>query len=425
MLPAQTVKTSPSNVASKGIPFYLVLICLAWEFARPQDALSVLGMFRFPMISNILMGLAIILSGRFPLSHRPTQLFLALLGLLALHIPIAANNYLAFDATYIMVLIFAMYLGIVVFVDSDAKMGTLIRVWLGIHLFLALMGLRSGGRGIGGFLGDENDFAMTLNMIIPFPFFLAFSTSKKSTKLIYLALLCLFLFVNMLTLSRGGFLGLAAVAAYCWLRSPRKIASAALIALLAALMIYVAPEDYGAEIRSIWEQGADEGTTGEDRLYIWGIAWEMFLDNPVLGVGGQNLIARFADYEGDRRLHGVTRVWRAAHSLYFTLFPELGLLGIGIFFALVYYTLRDLRLVRRALARNPQPHGIQRRRESEGTGVSLYHLALAMEGSLVSFLVTSAFISTLYYPNFWVMMGFVMALRRVVESRSKGDPVLR
>lgn len=425
MIPAQAAKTSPSNVASKGIPFYLVLICLALEFGRPQETLPVLGMIRLPMISNILLALAIILSGRFPLSHRPTQLFLALLGLLALHIPIAVNNYHAFETTRIMLLTFAMFLGIVVFVDSDTKMGTLIRVWLGVHLFLAFMGLRSGGRGIGGFLGDENDFAMTLNMIIPFPFFLASSTSKKPTKLIYLALLCLFLFVHMLTFSRGGFLGLVAVAVYCWLRSSKKFTSAVLIALLAALMIQVAPETYEARIRSIWEQGAGEGTTGEDRLYIWGIAWEMFLDNPVIGVGGGNLVVRFGDYEGDQRLHGVTRVWRAAHSLYFTLFPELGLVGTGIFFALVYYALRDLRVVRRALARNPQPQGIQRRKESQGAGVSLYHLALAMEGSLLSFLISSAFISTLYYPSFWVMMGFAMALRGVVESRSKGDPVLR
>ncbi len=425
MVPAQTAKTSPSNVASKGMPFYLVLICLALEFGRPQDALPVLGMFRLPMILNILLALAIILSGRFPLSHRPTQLFLALLGLLALHIPIAVNNYHAFDATRTMLLTFAMFLGIVVFVDSDTKMGTLIRVWLGVHLFLALIGLRSGGKGVGGFLGDENDFAMTLNMIIPFPFFLASSIPKKSTKLIFLALLCLFLFVQMLTFSRGGFLGLVALAAYCWLKSPKKIASAVLIALLAALMIQVAPEKYEARIRSIWEKGADKGTTGEDRLYIWGIGWEMFLDNPVLGVGGGNFPVRFGEYEGDRRLLGRTRVWRVAHSLYFTLFPELGLVGAGIFFALVYYTLRDLRVVRRALARNPQPQGIQRRKESEGAGFSLNHLTLAMEGSLVGFFISSAFISTLYYPSFWVMMGFVMALRRVVESHSKGDPVLR
>ncbi len=160
-------------------------------------------------------------------------------------------------------------------------------------------------------------------------------------------------------------------------------------------------------------------------MYIWGIGWEMFLDNPVIGVGGNNFPFRFSDYEGDRRLHGITRGWRAAHSLYFTLLPELGLVGTGIFFALVCYTLRDLRVARRALARKPQPQGIQSQKESERAGVSLYHLALAMEGSLISFLVSSAFISTLYYPNFWVMMGFVMALRGVVESHSKGNPIVR
>jgi hypothetical protein len=37
-----------------------------------------------------------------------------------------------------------------------------------------------------------------------------------------------------------------------------------------------------------------------------------------------------------------------------------------------------------------------------------------MEVSLIGFLVSSIFISTLYYPNFWVAMGFVVALRRIV-----------
>jgi hypothetical protein len=40
----------------------------------------------------------------------------------------------------------------------------------------------------------------------------------------------------------------------------------------------------------------------------------------------------------------------------------------------------------------------------------------AIEGSLLAFLVTSVFISTLWYPSFWVMMGFMVALRNTVTG---------
>ena len=44
--------------------------------------------------------------------------------------------------------------------------------------------------------------------------------------------------------------------------------------------------------------------------------------------------------------------------------------------------------------------------------------AYAMEASLIGFLVSSIFLSTLYYPNFWVTMGFVVALRRIVTPEA-------
>src|SRR5205814_8017929 len=100
-----------------------------------------------------------------------------------------------------------------------------------------------------------------------------------------------------------------------------------------------------------------------------------------------NLPVRFGDYEGDERLHGVTRVWRAAHSLYFTLLPELGLVGAFMFFRMLYWIRRDLAAIRGS---NMAP--------------TILPLAYAMEASLVGFLVSGAFISTLYYPNFWVTM---------------------
>src|SRR5207244_10743368 len=126
-----------------------------------------------------------------------------------------------------------------------------------------------------------------------------------------------------------------------WLRSPKKLRSAVVIAMLAVLVSLYAREGYLTRLQSAWEEGLSAGT-GEDRVYIWKFGWKMFLDNPIIGVGQSNFPVRFGHYEGDERLYGRTRVWRAAHSLYFTLLPELGLVGVFLFFRIVFWFRRYL-----------------------------------------------------------------------------------
>jgi hypothetical protein len=46
----------------------------------------------------------------------------------------------------------------------------------------------------------------------------------------------------------------------------------------------------------------------------------------------------------------------------------------------------------------------------------LLGLARAMAASLIGFLVSSIFISTLYYPSVWVMIGLSVALKKWANS---------
>ena len=193
----------------------------------------------------------------------------------------------------------------------------------------------------------------------------------------------------------------------CWARSPKKLRSAVLIAMVGLVVSLYAREGYVARLDSALE---DSTGTAEDRLHMWKFGWQMFLDNPIIGVGPDNFPVRFGEYEGEDKLHGVTRVWRAAHSLYFTLFPELGLVGGVMFFTMLYYITKDLARIRR----------LSRQRLHRTDAATVLPLAHAMEASLIGFLVSSLFISTLYYPNFWIAMGFVVALRRIATRAAIG-----
>jgi hypothetical protein len=41
-----------------------------------------------------------------------------------------------------------------------------------------------------------------------------------------------------------------------------------------------------------------------------------------------------------------------------------------------------------------------------------------MEGSLIGYIVSSVFVSTLWYPSMWIMIAFVVALRNISETQS-------
>ena len=47
------------------------------------------------------------------------------------------------------------------------------------------------------------------------------------------------------------------------------------------------------------------------------------------------------------------------------------------------------------------------------------YLARAMEGSLIGFIVSGVFVSTLWYPALWIMIAFVVALRNISETQSE------
>lgn len=395
-------------------PFYIVLFYLAMEYGRPQEILSFLTYLHLPIISIILLAFYGVFIERYQWNDKQTVLYLLFLSLMVIHGPIAVNNYWTLKIFIAMVINLIAYLSISNFVDSEEKFERLVSVWLVIHIFMAIIGIKNFGAGIGGFLGDENDFCMTLNMIIPFSFFLAVCSSGKK-KIYYILLTCLFVFVVFLSRSRGGFVGLCVMFLYCWMRTKKKVITGFLLVLLVGFAVVFAPTSYWDRIKSIQGEGASTGT-GEERVYEWKIGWHMFLDNPVMGVGQGNFPFVFKKYEvqvmgGEDPFYGRSVAGRVAHSVYFTLLPELGLIGLFIFSGIVYYNLKDLKRIK-SLTDNKKTVNKSHIFEDK-----YYFMAVALEGSIISFLVSGIFISILYYPNFWICMGFIISLRKIVLSK--------
>lgn len=391
------------------LPFKLIIAYLLLDFGRPQEIIPGLSFLHLPGIAMVLLAYHVLISGGFSLSSRQSVLFAGLLGLMAVHIPLATNTFYAFNLTWSMTLQFCVFSGIMLFVNSVERIKSFAKALLGIHVYLALHAIFMGGRGVGGFLGDENDLCMTLVMVLPFAFFLGLKENNPRKKLWYFLAAGLLLAGIVATSSRGGFIGLMAVGVYCWIRSPRKGVALAAVGLLVVAMLVIAPPSYWDEMSTI--KKGSENSTGEDRIYEWEIGWSMFLHNPIIGVGQGNFPFEFRTYEIKagylEGLHGRSRAGRAAHSLYFTLIPELGLVGLYIFLSLLNHSRKELVAVRRSLQTEETD-------VAPGDRETVRYLTFALEGSFAGFLVSSVFISTLYYPNYWLLIAFAVALRKVV-----------
>ena len=190
-----------------------------------------------------------------------------------------------------------------------------------------------------------------------------------------------------------------------------------LVGFLGLFLFLVAPSHYWEEMGTIGAEATKksdkydvEQGTGAQRLYAWKLGWGMFKENPILGVGQGNYPWNVVDQEQkmgvqwqERSLGG-----RVAHSLYFTLLPELGLVGFALFFMMVFYIWKDLKDVRKNIHAG--------KKQLIGTGKNIYYYTLAIEAGAIGFLFSSVFISTLYYPNFWILTAIMLALRNIVMN---------
>jgi len=300
------------------------------------------------------------------------------------------------------------YLFIIHFIDTFPRVNLYIRLYTVCGVFLALLGLSSGRVDV-PILSDENDFCLYVNCLIPFAFFLSQEVKSFKKKIGYYLLIAIFVSANMASFSRGGFIGLAAVGVYLFFQTQKKGLYLLILSVAAVSIIGFAPPEYLAEISTIDADSHTKGT-GQQRIESWKAGWQMFKDNPLLGVGVGNYGPWLPDYwegvEGDYKMWG-----RAAHSLYFTLISEMGLVGTILFIGMLLGNIRDHRFIGRlekekgSLITNANISTKKKEEVSESIR-TLYYFSNAYIGSLAAYLATGIFISVLWYKYFWILTAF-------------------
>ena len=393
--------------------YYLVLAFFVVEYLRPGNLYPVLNVARLNTIIPLLTLMLTAVKGKVPngyiLTERNALIFGGLTFLVLFSIPFARLSSSAFGA-------FTVVLGYVLLGWIVARqMGTvgelkglfktLIFVHVGIVLIapeIVLDGQQRHYIPAGAFLGDGNDFALSIDILVPFALFLLFEAKRFVGRIFWGVCLLMLVAAVVGTQSRGGSLGLIAVAVYYWTKSDRKVLTGALAGGALIGVLALASPQYFARMSTL--ANVEEDGSAQGRITAWKAGTNMMLSNPLLGVGAGNFPNNYTRFAPGA--DGVGR-WKTAHSIYFLILGELGLPGLAL---LIYYIVHNLRANRR-VTKELLARGLSR----SSTEV---RLVASMSASLLAFAVAGAFLSAVYYPHMYVLAGMLIATRRIALGAS-------
>lgn len=250
----------------------------------------------------------------------------------------------------------------------------------------------------GAFLGDGNDFALSVNLVIPFCLFLLFESRKWWQKAISGSALLLLVLSVIATKSRGGTLALGVVGLYYWLKSDRKVLTASLAAAAVVIVLVSAPPAYFERMNQIanTEEGSAQG-----RILAWTAGVQMALKNPLLGAGAGHFPITYGQFYRTR----TDIPWQTAHSIYFLTLGELGVPGITLLLTFIIWNLVANRRLLKEIGSSTSPELVTDRR-----------LLAAVSASLLAYATGGTFLSATYYPHMYVLAGLLIVSRRVVRE---------
>ena len=399
------------------LPFILLCVLAVINSLKPEfiiPGLESIGIIR--QIPNIIVGMLFLLwlaQGQKVFHNKQTKFYLAFFLLMVIDTALARNPERAFLITKGFTAGVMWYLAMIGFVDDFAKLKKLINIFLVCNIFIAFLGIKSGGlvHNIPA-LCDENDFSLLMNMLIPFSFFYGMEAGRMRGKIFYYGITALFITGVIVSFSRGGFVGLFFTLLYCFSKIQKKAVFIFMSLLVAVSVYFFAPQGYWKEMATIQQQGTQEGTA-KRRIYLWKNGLRIFVHHPVFGVGPYNSGVWVTTY--DKTEQGARDWGRALHSIYFTLLSELGLIGTFLFFAIIYYGERDKKYIiklymnKSLIENNPNIPDLKKESLSKQVRES-YFLSLALTGALIGYLSSGIFLSVLYYGWFWKIMTYTVIL---------------
>ncbi|HKQ93634.1 MAG TPA: O-antigen ligase family protein [Blastocatellia bacterium] len=380
-------------------------------YARPNDLLPALGDFplvKIVAISALLIYIGSKISAGERLSGWTLEMtmlvVIAALGLLFMPIAVSPQHSMAvLTEVYLKTVI--IFILMVNLIDARQRIFSLWKLVVVCGAALGLGAIRSYIKGeftmrglrieglVGGMFENPNDLATALNLLLPFAVALTV-ISKGLARLFFLVCAAILTVGILVTLSRGGFLGLLALCVVLlWkLGRGRRMKTILAAVLICGTLIAVMPGGYGARITSIFNTEEDKTGSAQQRRELMERAASIAISRPIIGVGMGN----FHIYS----IHD-----KPAHNAYLEIAAELGVMGLIAYLILIFAPLRSLHRIER-----------QTRGRRSKSAWEMYWLSVSIQAAFIAYIVCSLFASIQYLWYLYYTAAYAVALRQIYAA---------
>lgn len=251
-----------------------------------------------------------------------------------------------------------------------------------------------------GTLGDPNDLAMTLVMMVPLTLALA-RGSRGLSRWLALGMTALLIGGILGSQSRGGMLALAAVAlAECQqsnLRAAQRRALTVGMAVCALMLLNIMYLRRGASL-----SGVSKDANAVSRKVAWGIGLRLLAEHPHRGVG----LEMFPDWFEKYRPRDLDAERLTAHNSIILVAGEMGLPGLFFFLPLLWHIGEAAKRVRTRVRAGALANATR--------GPACAPLFESLGRGYLGWLVSAMFLSQAYRSWLYLMIAMIVAAERMV-----------
>jgi len=259
---------------------------------------------------------------------------------------------------------------------------------------------------IGGPSGSPNFFAQAMIVLVPLA--LDRMWNEKSIWLRVLAGwgVAVSALTVIFTFSRGGFLALSCVLILLMIvRPPRLTVLPATLAVCLVLVQFL-PAKYIDRLLTLTDlfpnSNADIRNEGSFRGHLSEniVAWMMFVEHPILGVGTDQYEHLYLNYSERLGIDPRSQD-RVAHNVYLEIAAEHGVVGFGVFCAILWIMFRGLWLAREDFLAVGKPDKAR--------------IAIVFGVAMIGYLLCGMFIGLAYANTFWMLVGIALAIPQIAR----------
>jgi O-antigen ligase len=397
--------------------YFVLFLFSAMVLFRPYELVPGLGFLSGTAFLFAIATLAIFLPSQIAVEGNPTvfttevKAILAMTLLALISIPIAKDSDLAwnrFNDPYIKAVVIFIVLVNVVRTRRRLMQMMWLSLGIGIYLSFSAINLYLEGKfsvesyrvavDVGGMFGNPNEMAMHFVMMTPLVVALAIAADSKFKRIMYFAIGVLLVAANMVTYSRGGFLGLlACLGVLAWKLGRKHRLKVSIISLLVGgIAIIAAPGNYGLRMLSIFIPGLDAVGSSDQRKELLQRSLWVTARNPWgIGIGNFPIVG----------VHNLQ-----THNAFTQVSSEIGVLGLAAYLTFMISPFRKLSAIERTLF------------EADNLNW-FYYVSIGLQASIIGYMVSSFFASVAYNWFIYYLIAYAVAFRRIyrLENEVKED----